>query len=265
MNCKIVIGMPVYNEEAALPKLFDRLKPLRDQYGDSLHVCFVDDGSTDGTAALLEQYTLTTPNTRRLVHSHNRGLGAAMQTMLAHVVGGYGDGDILVTLDADNTHSPELIPDMVRMLQGERLELVVASRFAPGGEERGVPWLRKMYSRGAKLFFKLFFPIPGVNDYSSGFRAYSVGLLRRAFREYGGTVVTSQGFACMAELIAKLGKIGAAAGEVPLRLEYDLKEGRSKMNVGRTIAGYFRLIRIVNDPAVSRMEPDIPILDGAER
>ncbi|MEF3303553.1 glycosyltransferase family 2 protein [Paenibacillus sp. GYB003] len=260
----IVIGLPVYNEEAALPKLLVRLDGLRERFGDSLHLCFVDDGSTDRTAALLAEYIGSAPNARRLAHPANRGLGAAMRTMLEHVSTHYGDKDILVTLDADNTHSPELIPDMVRKLRDERLDLVVASRFAPGGEERGVPWLRKAYSRGAKAFFKLLFPIAGVTDYSSGFRAYSVGALRRAFREYGGIVVTSTGFACMAELIARLGKIGVNAGEVPLRLEYGLKEGRSKMNALRTIAGYIRLLRVVKHPSPAS-EPEFPAFDGAKR
>ena len=164
MDCKMIIGIPVYNEEAALPKLFVRLEQLRRQFGDVLHLCFVNDGSTDGTDSLLRDYVRTFPNATVLVHPENRGLGEAMQTMLAHTVRHFGEADILVTLDADNTHSPELIPSMVRKLQDERLDLVIASRFAPGGVERGVPLLRKLYSRGARLFFKLLFPIPGVND-----------------------------------------------------------------------------------------------------
>ncbi|MDF2663432.1 MAG: glycosyl transferase family 2 [Paenibacillus sp.] len=256
MDGKIVIGMPVYNEEAALPKLFVRLKQLRRQLGESLHLCFVNDGSTDGTGPLLGEFVRTFPNATLLVHPENRGLGEAMQTMLAHTARHFCGTDILITLDADNTHSPELVPAMVRKLRDERLELVVASRFAPGGIERGVPLLRKLYSRGARLFFKLLFPIPGVNDYSSGFRAYTVQIIQKASQHYGGNIVTSKGFACTAEIIARLGQIGVKAGELPLRLDYDLKEGRSKMNVARTIVGYFRLIRAVKYSS-ARTGPDV--------
>ncbi|TMV50603.1 glycosyltransferase family 2 protein [Paenibacillus mesophilus] len=259
MDCKLIIGMPVYNEEAALPKLFVRLEQLRRQFGEALYLCFVNDGSTDGTDALLRDYVRKHPNAAVLVHPDNRGLGEAMRTMLSHTVRHFGEDDILITLDADNTHSPELIPAMARKLRDEQLDLVIASRFAPGGVERGVPLLRRLYSRGARLFFKLLFPIPGVNDYSSGFRAYSVRILQKAFQRYGDNVVTSKGFACTAEIIARLGKIGVKAGEVPLRLDYDLKEGRSKMNVSRTIGGYFRLIRAINYPS-ARTEPDLPAL-----
>ena len=83
--------------------------------------------------------------------------------------------------------------------------------------------------------------------------------LQKAVQQYGENVVTSKGFACTAEIIARLGKIGVKAGELPLRLDYDLKEGRSKMNVSRTIAGYFRLIRAINYPS-ARAEPDLPAL-----
>ncbi|PYI53188.1 glycosyltransferase family 2 protein [Paenibacillus flagellatus] len=245
----IVIGLPVYNEEAALPKLLDRLEALRDKLGEPPRVVFVDDGSTDRTAAIVERFSATYPCAVRIAHPTNRGLGAAMQTMLAYVVRHYGDADVLVTLDADNTHNPALIPAMVDKLRDERLELVIASRFAPGGRELGLSLRRKLYSRGARLFFKLLFPIPRITDYSSGFRAYSVALLRRAYREYDGALVTTGGFACTAEIAARLAKIGVKAGECPLVLEYHLKEGRSKMNVRRTVAGYFRLLRAVKAPS----------------
>lgn len=257
MNCKIVIGLPVFNEEGALPKLLVRIERLRRQFGDSLHLIFVNDGSSDGTALLLDNYVRSSPNAALLAHPENRGLGEAMRTMFAHTVSHFRDSDILVTLDADNTHSPELIPALVRKLRAERLDVVIASRFIPGGTERGVPLLRKLYSRGARLFFRLLFPIPGVTDYSSGFRAYSVRILRKAHQHYGNDIVTSNNFACTAEIIARLGKIGVKAGEFPLRLNYDRKEGRSKMDVSRTIAGYFRLIRVVNRPPAAA-QPELP-------
>jgi len=249
MSCKIVVGMPVYNEASALPKLFVKLERLYIKLGDSLHLVFVDDGSTDQTRTLLSGFTGKFPGACLLVHEANRGLGEAMNTMFGHMVRHYEDRDILVTLDADNTHDPNLIMAMVRKLKNEQLDLVVASRFAPGGRELGLPLLRKLYSRGARLFFRLIFPIAGVNDYSSGFRAYTAGIIRKAIREYHGRLITLSGFACTAEIIAKLGRVGVKAGEVPLTLEYFLKEGRSKMNVKQTVAGYFRLVRAVRLPS----------------
>lgn len=267
MSCKIVVGMPVYNEASALPKLFVKLERLYLKLGESLHLIFVDDGSTDSTRALLAGFTRSFPGACLLVHESNRGLGEAMNTMFGHMLRHYEDRDVLVTLDADNTHDPNLILAMVRKLKNERFDLVVASRFAPGGRELGLPLLRKLYSRGARLFFKLIFPIPGVSDYSSGYRAYTTGIIRKATREYHGRLITLNGFACTAEIIAKLGRVGVKAGEVPLKLEYFLKEGRSKMNVKQTVAGYFRLVRAVRLPAADTGQEftGVPEQSGEQR
>ena len=91
------------------------------------------------------------------------------------------------------------------------------------------------------FFFKLFFPIKNLNDYSSGFRAYRAGIIRQALEEWD-ELVTTNGFDCMAEIAAKLSKMAIRAGEVPLILRYELKKGASKMKVAQTVKGYFSLL-----------------------
>ena len=108
-----------------------------------------------------------------------------MYTLFCHVGQNYGQGDILITLDADNTHNPNIIPNMVDKLVKEKLDVVIASRFAEGGKEIGLSIERKIYSRGAAAFLKLFFPIENVHDYSCGFRAYDIGYLDKAIKAYG--------------------------------------------------------------------------------
>lgn len=254
MDSYIIIGLPAYNEEAALPKLFDKLLFLKDVYGDRFKVLVVNDGSKDNTENILKEYKKNFGFVDYINHDVNRGLGRAIYTLFCHVSQNYGNGDILITLDADNTHNPKIIPEMIDKLIKNKLDVVIASRFAPGGKEIGLTIERKIYSRGAAAFLKIFFPIKNVHDYSCGFRAYDIGYLDRAIRAYGGNLVTSRGFECMAEVLARFSKIGVKAGEYPLVLEYNLKEGQSKMRVMRTIKGYFSLILRVRKPACKKGE-----------
>lgn len=239
---RILIALPVYNEEAALPSLLERLDQVAHSAPLTLRLLFVDDGSLDRSSELLARYVLTHEGADLVTYEANRGLGVALDTILTYAAATMSDDDVLVTLDGDDTHDPALILDMVTKLLAEQLDIVVASRFTPGGAEMGLGWHRRLLSRGASLFFRLFFPIPGVRDYSSGFRAYRVEFLRRALGRWG-RLVTTDGFDCMAEVIAKLSRLGPKAAEIPLVLRYDQKRGPSKMRILRTIGGYLRLLR----------------------
>jgi dolichol-phosphate mannosyltransferase len=252
MSAKIIIGLPAYNEQVALPKIFEKIQMLREKMGDVIHMVVVNDGSKDGTERILKELSRQHSFISYINHASNQGLGQAMNTLFNHVIEHHQDSDILFTFDADNTHNPNLIPEMARKLKVENLDLVIASRFTSGGKEIGLSVLRKLFSRGAKLFFKLFFPIHNVHDYSSGYRGYSIQYLKKAIQIYNGKLITSNGFECMAEIAARFSKIGVNASEYPLVLEYNLKEGKSKMRVLRTILGYFALIYKVKNPCVAQ-------------
>jgi len=254
MNSYIIVGLPVYNEEEAIPKLFDRLLFLKDIYGDRFRILAVNDGSTDNTERILQEYRGKYSFIDYINHDVNQGLGRAIYTLFYHVSHKYGKGDVLITLDADNTHNPEIIPFMVDKLKKEKLDVVIASRFVEGGKEIGLSLKRKILSRGAAVFLKLFFSIENVRDYSCGFRAYDVDYLDRAIKAYGGNLVTSSGFECMAEILARFSKLGVRAGEYPLVLEYNLKQGGSKMKIVKTILGYFCLPLKVKKPKARRGE-----------
>lgn len=248
MGRKYLIGLPAYNEEKNINKLLDKIHSLKSDFGDSLHVIIVNDGSTDGTEAILKKYTSQYDYINYVNHSKNLGLGNAMNTLLQYAVKNFDVSDILITFDADNTHNPNIIPYMVDMLTFKNLDIVIASRFAKGGKEIGLSSIRKIYSRGAMVFCRLVFHISQVKDYSCGYRAYNIGFLEKLAATYDGKVVNSNGFECMVEILAKAGKIGVKAGEYPLILEYNLKEGQSKMNAKKTIMGYMRLAIKVRKP-----------------
>lgn len=241
---KVLIALPAYNEEYGIASVLGDIINLRSVSKYSIEVLVVNDGSTDETANIVNSLSYGREYINLISHDNNRGLGEAVKTILHYAVNILKDEDILVTLDADNTHTPLLIESMIDSLVENQLDLVVASRFTDGGMEIGLSNMRKLYSRGAMYYFKLFFPIENLNDYSSGYRAYRMKTLREAYNKWNG-LVTTNGFECMAEIAAKFSRMHIRAGEVPLVLRYDYKKGKSKMKIAKTVKGYFSLLNKV--------------------
>jgi len=172
--------------------------------------------------------------TRLIRHPQNMGLGAAIRTGLK--AASLADG-VVVTLDADNSQGPELIREMIAKIEAGA-DVVIASRFQPGAQEVGVPPHRKFLSHLSSGAIRVLAPYPGARDYTCGFRAYRVEVLRQLIGRYGDAFVRENGFSCMLELLLNLRRIGATVAEVPLVLRYDLKQGASKMRIFRTMWRY---------------------------
>jgi len=238
----IFLTLPAYNEEAALPRLLDKAAKLRAELGGGLRVIVVDDGSADGTAAAAKNHPLAAEGALDLVpHGTNKGLAAAMRTGIDAFLARSADpDDIMVTMDADDTHDPSYIPALVERIRGGA-GVAVCSRFVAGGVERGVNTFRKGLSRGAKLFMDALAPLPGVKDISCGYRAYSRAALDRARRTYGAHLIQCPGGSVQAELLIRLIETGERVEEIPFTLRYDLKEGPSKLRMSTTIRGYLGL------------------------
>jgi dolichol-phosphate mannosyltransferase len=143
-------------------------------------------------------------------------------------------GDVVVCMDADNSHIPGQILRMVREIREGR-DVVIASRFRPGSVIRGVPWVRRVLSHGMSILFRAILPIEGVRDYSCGYRAYRAEFLKDALSVRADRLFAMDGFACMVGMLLHLARHDAVFGEVPLVLRYDQKQGASKMNVGQTV------------------------------
>lgn len=237
----VLVGIPLYNEAESVHPLLARLDELHQAAPFPVRLLLVDDGSRDETLPIIQRFSAGRDWVTVLPHGVNRGLGAAIQTILGHAAEQSAVDGLLATLDGDNTHDPLLIIPMVEQLERERLDIVIASRFVPGAREIGLSPARKLFSRGASLLFRTLVRIPGVKDYSCGFRVYRIAFLRRAMAKWG-RLVTVNGFECMAEILAKCSRLRPRVGEHPLVLRYDQKGGPSKMRVMRTILGYLGVL-----------------------
>jgi dolichol-phosphate mannosyltransferase len=236
----VVITLPAYNEAETLPPLLDSIREAMEENGIEYRVVVVDDGSTDGTAAVAREIASRMP-ILLVEHERNRGLGEALRTGLMAAMEGCDSRDIIVTMDSDNTHTPGLIARMVRGIR-EGNDLVIASRYRQGANVRGLPRYRKLLSFSGRIVFSLLFPTPNVRDFTCGFRAYRAGILKRAFDTYGEEFVAQSGFSCMVDILLKLRRLGAIMSEVPLILRYDQKSGPSKMLIMQTIGDTLRLV-----------------------
>jgi dolichol-phosphate mannosyltransferase len=240
----LYIGMPAYNEGKNLPLLLQEICWLAEESlpHRDITVVVVDDGSADDTAEVVRTFAANLDPKRyprlrvELVpHEVNKGLAEAMKTLLGHVAGRGGPRDVLVALDADNSHPPGII---VRMLQlvGEGHDIVIASRYQRGARVMGLSWFRRLLSVGASWMFRLLFPIANVRDYTCGYRAYKVPVIQRALKE-NPNFVSERGFSCMVDILLKLRTVRPplVMNEVPMVLRYDKKAGASKMRVLRTV------------------------------
>ena len=228
------VVLPAFNEAEDLPGLLVRIRMALTEVGLPYRVLVVDDGSTDGTGDIVRSFGESMPVMLE-THEVNQGLGATIRDGLLKACELADPRDVLVTLDADNSHTPELILRMVRQVR-EGSDVVIASRYRPGSRVRGVPLHRRLLSRIGTLVFRVLFPIRGVRDYTCGYRAYRAGVLQEVIERDGASFFEEEGFQVMVDILLKLRRNrDLIFGEVPLILRYDLKAGVSKMNVGRTI------------------------------
>jgi dolichol-phosphate mannosyltransferase len=212
--------VPTYNERANLPLLIHRLLAL-----STLRILVVDDGSPDGTGAEAERIALASDGRLAVLHrSGRRGLGrsyidgfrAALAAGATHVL----------QMDADLSHDPDDIP---RLLQASTAaDLVLGSRYVPGGQLRNWPPHRRWLSAFANHYVRLITRMP-VRDCTSGFRCWRRELLTRIPLER----IVSDGYAFQVELTWEAYLAGARVAEIPI-VFVERRLGASKMS-GRVI------------------------------
>jgi dolichol-phosphate mannosyltransferase len=230
---RIIVVLPAYNEEKSIQKLLLRINQSFKQSHLSGKIIVVNDGSVDGTLEAVRSARLEVP-LEVIDLKVNQGLANAIKEGFLAAITHSRPHDIIIVMDADNSHTPGLILRMTRLIF-EGADVVIASRYQKGARIRGLSRFRVFLSWGASILFRLFAGIPGVRDYTCGYRAYRADLLLQAFEDYKTEFIRQTGFACMAEILLKLSKYDPIILEVPLILRYDQKESASKMRIGRTI------------------------------
>lgn len=236
-NKKIIL-IPAFNEEASLKELIEVIAQTAKAENWDYRIFLCNDGSTDKTGLIaMEMADLHTVEI--LHHKINRGLGETERDLFERAAEISADNDVIIRVEGDNTHKPEYMVNLVNKLE-EGFDVVVCSRFAEGGGQKGLNAKKTFISVCANKFMRFFFPIEGLREYSCGFRAYRGHTIKKAIKTYKNDFIQLKGlgFTCTLEVIVKLSLLDAKFSEVPFVLRYDDKKSDSKMIGSITMLGY---------------------------
>ncbi|GGM78773.1 dolichol-phosphate mannosyltransferase [Longimycelium tulufanense] len=217
---RVLVVIPTYNERDNLGPIVGRLHAAV----PAAHVLVVDDGSPDGTGELADEMAAADERVHVLHRTAKEGLGAAYIAGFRWAM--ERDYDVVVEMDADGSHPPEELPRMLDALgrDGGGADLVIGSRYVPGGRVVNWPWHRQFLSRGANLYAGLALGAK-VRDMTAGYRAYRREVLEKI--QLG--TVASQGYCFQIDLAWRTIEAGFAVVEVPITFT-DREVGQSKMS-----------------------------------
>jgi len=182
----------------------------------------VDDGSPDGTGEIADRLAAADPRVRVLHRTAKAGLGRAY--LAGFRVALDGGAERVIQMDADWSHDPAATPSLLAPLTAGTADLVIGSRYTPGGQV--VDWgiFRRVVSRGGSLFARLVLSLP-ANDLTGGFKAWRASTLARV--DFAG--VHAGGYVFQVEMTYRAQRGGARIREVPITFR-DRRVGQSKMS-----------------------------------
>ncbi len=214
---RALVVVPTYNEGANIEEVLRRTRAAVPE----VEVLVVDDGSPDGTAARAEELAVDLGGVHVLRRTEKTGLGAAYR---AGFTWGLARGfDVLVEMDADLSHDPAALPSLLGALAGGA-DLVIGSRYVPGGTIPNWPWYRRALSRYGNVYANLALGL-GVKDATGGYRAYRGDLLVLLDISH----FRSTGYTFQIESTYRVRRAGGKVVEVPISFT-DRVHGTSKMS-----------------------------------
>jgi len=213
---RVLVVIPTYQERENIESIVRRVGAAV----PAAHVLVVDDGSPDGTGKIADELAEADERVHVLHRTAKNGLGAAY-------IAGFGWGlergyDVLVEMDADGSHAPEQLPRLLGALAGA--DLVLGSRYVPGGAVVNWPRRREILSRGGNLYVRLALGIR-LKDATGGYRAFRREVLESI--EYAA--VASQGYCFQVDLARRTLAAGFRVAEVPITFAERVR-GESKMS-----------------------------------
>ena len=212
----VLVVIPTYNERDNIRSIVDRLLVAV----PSVHVLVVDDGSPDGTGEIADEIAAADERVQVLHRTSKDGLGAAYLAGFARALD--GDYAVIVEMDADGSHAPEDLPALLAALGGA--DLVLGSRYVPGGRVRNWPAHRYALSKGANLYARIALGVP-IRDITAGFRAFR----RQVLEELDLGSVQSQGYCFQIDMAWRVVQAGFRVAEVPITFT-EREHGASKMD-----------------------------------
>lgn len=237
-TCVIV---PTFNERENLPALLKAILALPIKVA----VINVDDASPDGTGAIADEWASRHPEQVYTVHRAGKlGLGTAY-------IAGYKRAFELgarrvITMDADFSHNPKYIPDLVAKADSEPADIVIGSRYVPGGAMLYCPWYRTALSSGANMIARTALGLK-AHDTTAGFRLYR----REVLESVALDKIFSSGYSFLIEMLYLVERQGWRVGEVPIIYE-DRMAGQTKISRNEIFRALYTVLRLSGRRFVKR-------------
>ncbi len=241
-----LIAIPTYNERENLPPLIEQVF----HFAPRTDILVIDDNSPDGTGALADMIASRNPQVKVMHRPGKMGLGAAYVAGFEYAIAnGY---DYVFEMDADFSHDPKYLPDFFRL--APQAELVIGSRYIPGGSTPNWSAMRRFISGGGNIFARAVLGIP-VHDCTGGYRCYSTS----ALRALNLRAISAQGYGFQIEMVYNIWKSGFRIRETPISFE-DRRVGKSKMSRKIFIEAFTWVLktRFTSDKAVRTLPPQQP-------
>ena len=231
-NPSAVVIVPTYNEADNIDDLIKQLLALPQNLG----VIVVDDNSPDGTGEIADQWAVREPGRVHVVHRPGKlGLGTAyiagFRLALEEL-----DASRVMTMDADFSHNPRFIPDMIALSQEK--DVVIGSRYVTGGGSLNCTWKRIWLSKIANFVARGALGLQ-ARDTTAGFRLYR----REVLESIPLDQVFSSGYSCLVEMLFMCPRRGWDIGEVPIIFE-DRRKGTTKISRNEVIKAQYTVARL---------------------
>ncbi len=224
----ILIVLPTFNEIENIDSIVGRIR----QAVPHADLLVVDDASPDGTGERADALAKADPGISVLHRADKDGLGAAyLEGFRLALDRGY---DFVAEMDADGSHNPSSLPQMIELAR-DGADLVIGSRWVPGGAVRNWPWIRRAVSRTGNVYSRLVLG-SRIADLTSGFRVFRSERLT----EIVVTPVSSQGYCFQVELAWRIERSGGVVVEYPITF-VERAHGQSKMHVGIVAEALWRV------------------------
>jgi dolichol-phosphate mannosyltransferase len=216
VDCRMIVVIPTYNEAENIRLILDRLRAAQPAFD----VLVVDDGSPDGTGTIADEYAARDQAVHVVHRAAKEGLGAAYLEGFAWALA--RDYDVIGEMDADGSHQPEQLHRLVDALADA--DLVIGSRYVPGGSVVNWPLRRRWLSKGGNLYIRLLLGVR-IRDVTAGYRLFH----RETLLKIDLATVQSTGYVFQADLAYRTLQTGLLVREVPIEF-IERERGKSKMS-----------------------------------
>ena len=227
----MLIALATYNERENLSALTAQIFT----FAPDADILVIDDSSPDGTAHWVEEQMQNEVRFKLIKRSSKQGLGTAILAAINYAI--QNSYDFLVTMDADLSHPPRFLP-AIRAKAEEGFDVVIGSRYVPGGKIKGWTWSRRLMSYGINLYARCLLGLK-THDNSGSFRCYRTALLR----QLDSQSILSRGYSFLEEILFRLFKLGGTFAEVPITFE-EREKGHSKLNVMEMFTALWLILKI---------------------